>query len=294
MEIEHHQLDRRYAELRVSDPGRQARLTASLAEHGQQSPVLVVPADDGQYVLVDGYARVAALCALGADTIKVVVLELAEADALILAWRLGAGHRRSALEDGWLIAALLEQHGLSQRQVAQRLQRSVSWVSRRLALTQQLPEGAQKAVKDGVVPAQAAMRYLVPLARANASHCERLVAGLDGVPISVRQMERLVQGYTRGSAAREQIVSMPWLYLKAEAAAQRQPAAPENDPVTPLLKDLDGIVGLARRAGRHVRDGVLHELDERRRTLVSRSWRQAQAAIETLVTMLTEDVPCSI
>lgn len=42
VEIEFHQLTLRYEALRIVDPARQARLTASIAEGGQRTPVLVV------------------------------------------------------------------------------------------------------------------------------------------------------------------------------------------------------------------------------------------------------------
>ncbi|MBI5442755.1 MAG: DUF3596 domain-containing protein [Deltaproteobacteria bacterium] len=41
MQVELHQLVLRYQALRIADPARQARMTASIAEAGQQSPVLV-------------------------------------------------------------------------------------------------------------------------------------------------------------------------------------------------------------------------------------------------------------
>jgi integrase len=45
MQLEFHQLDRRWEHLRVHHPGRQRRLLASLAESGQQTPIVVVAAD---------------------------------------------------------------------------------------------------------------------------------------------------------------------------------------------------------------------------------------------------------
>ena len=59
MEVEFHQLELKYAALRIADPSRQARLVASLCEHGQQQPVLVVREAGGtgsieRYVLIDG------------------------------------------------------------------------------------------------------------------------------------------------------------------------------------------------------------------------------------------------
>jgi hypothetical protein len=54
MQLEFHQLDLRYRELRVVDRERDARLLASLAGIGQKTPVLVVLVADDRYVLIDG------------------------------------------------------------------------------------------------------------------------------------------------------------------------------------------------------------------------------------------------
>src|SRR6059036_1238001 len=45
MQLEFHQLDRRWEHLRVRHPARQRRLLASLAEVGQQTPIVVVAAE---------------------------------------------------------------------------------------------------------------------------------------------------------------------------------------------------------------------------------------------------------
>lgn len=293
MELELHRLELRYAALRIVEAGRRARLVASLARHGQHSPALVVTGEEDRFVLVDGYARVEALRELGQDVVKVAVLELSEPEALLLTFRLEAKQRRSALEQGWLIAELIERHGWSHRAVAARLHRSASWVCRRLALARTLPGSVQAAVKSGLVPAHAAEKYLAPLARANTSHCERLVAGLGRDPVSVREVERLYLGWKRADPqTRERIVTQPRLYLQAEAAVAPEPAVPEGDPAGPLLGDLDGVAGCARRARRRVREGVLHELDDRRRTLVTRTAQEARLSWESLAELL-ELSPCS-
>ena len=41
-QLEFHQLDRRLENLRVRHPARQRRLIASLAETGQQTPIIVI------------------------------------------------------------------------------------------------------------------------------------------------------------------------------------------------------------------------------------------------------------
>jgi hypothetical protein len=57
-------------------------------------------------------------------------------------------------------------------QLVHRLCRSESWVSRRFALLDVLAASAQDRVRAGTGPAHAAMKYLVPLARANQRQCE--------------------------------------------------------------------------------------------------------------------------
>jgi hypothetical protein len=49
MQLEFHQLDRRWEHLRVHHPQRQRRLLASLADTGQQTPIVVVAAEGRQW-----------------------------------------------------------------------------------------------------------------------------------------------------------------------------------------------------------------------------------------------------
>src|SRR5580700_6052347 len=84
MRLEFHQLERRLEHLRVRRPERQRRLLASLAASGQQTPIIVVPAEQpDRYLVIDGYQRVAALEQLGRDTVDAVVWSLSEAEALL-------------------------------------------------------------------------------------------------------------------------------------------------------------------------------------------------------------------
>jgi ParB/RepB/Spo0J family partition protein len=143
MQIELSQLELTYAALRISQPAAQSQLIARLCAVGQQSPVVVVavdpPAVPERFVLIDGYRRVEALRQLGNDTVEAVVLALPAADALLWHRRQDASRRRTALEDGWLLRELREQHGISGVEIARRLGRSSSWVSRRLSLVDTLP-----------------------------------------------------------------------------------------------------------------------------------------------------------
>src|SRR5713101_4753967 len=141
-------MDVRYERLRVRQPARERRLLASLADAGQQMPIVVV-AGGPAYVVIDGHKRVRCLRRLHRDTVAAVVWEMPETDALIFRQLLHTDATESALEQGWLLRTLHEDHGLALDALARRFDRSVSWVSRRLGLVRALPEPIQQHVHAG-------------------------------------------------------------------------------------------------------------------------------------------------
>ena len=169
---------------------------ASLAAVGQQTPIVVVTG--GPPLVVDGQKRVRCLRCLQRDAVTAVVWEMPEPEALIFRQTLQTETTESALEQGWLLRTLHEDHRLSLEQLARRFDRTVSWVSRRLSLVRTLPEPIQQHVQDGHLVAHAAMKYCVPLARANASDCLRLVDAIAPHGLSTRQIGRLYQVYVTG------------------------------------------------------------------------------------------------
>lgn len=273
MELEFHQLDRRYESLRVRQPERERRLLASLADHGQQTPVVVVAGSAG-YVVVDGHKRVRCLERLHRDTVTAVAWEMSEADALILRQVVNGETGSSALEQGWLLRELHEGHELGLSDLARRFDRSVSWVSRRLALTRELPERVQQRVREGRIVPHAAMKYLVPLARANEQDCLRLVEAVQEHGLSTRQMGQLYQTYLSGNdKTRELVVTEPLLVLRVEQQVQKDVACASGAEA--LVSDLHACAALARRAHRRLRSGVRLLPPERERA--GRALSQAQA-----------------
>jgi ParB/RepB/Spo0J family partition protein len=147
-------LDLRYAKLRTKRPAVEKRLLVSLEEAGQQSPVIVVAAEEpGRWVLIEGRKRVRALRRLKADAVKAVVWELAPAEALIAAYQLQDETGYNALEEGWLVWELVRGGGLTLSEVRQRLKRSKAWVSGRLGLIESLPEPVLEGVLTGKIGA---------------------------------------------------------------------------------------------------------------------------------------------
>jgi ParB/RepB/Spo0J family partition protein len=212
-----------YAHLRIRDLCAEARLWASMAEAGQTSPVIVVHDTEGRPVLLDGYRRVRGLARLGRDTVTAVALGLSEADALVYCHRQETSRRRSSVEEGWLVRELHDQ-GPTLELIGLALGRTPSWVSRRMALVSALPESVEEAVRRGQVPPHGAMKSLVPLARANKVHCERLVKALGDGRVTTRQVAHLYAAWRAGDGEqRERIVGAPRLFLRAIAASAPEP-----------------------------------------------------------------------
>src|ERR1700680_4348317 len=203
MQLEFHQLDRRWEHLRVRHPARQRRLLASLAEGGQQTPIVVVAAESqpDRYLVIDGYKRIAALEQLGRDTIEATVWAMSAVEALLLERSLRCGSQASALEQGWLLAEMEQGFGYGLEELARRFDRSVSWVSRRLALVELLPDSVQQQVRVGEIPAQVAMKFLVPVARQSLEDCQRMAAIFAQQHCDTREAGQLYAAWRQGSAA---------------------------------------------------------------------------------------------
>lgn len=291
MRLELHQLEEKYAGLRARDTARERWLATSLAEQGQQAPV-VVTQDGERFVLVDGYARVRALRSLCRDVVEAVVLALSEAEALVLSHRLDNTRRRSALEEGWMLRVLVDEHGLRPGELAEKLGRSESWVSRRLSLVRTLPASVQRAVGQGWIAAQAAQKSLVPLARANAAQCERLVAGLGRRGASVRELARLCEAWRKADAeGRERIAASPRLFLQAEAAAREAtPEPPAEEDVKALIDALGGIAAMCRRACGRMSHGAPVPKSRREARALRGAWSGARAAITALCAHFDEEM----
>ncbi|HEY6343743.1 MAG TPA: ParB N-terminal domain-containing protein [Bryobacteraceae bacterium] len=264
MQLEFHQLDRRWEHLRVRHPARQRRLLGSLAESGQQTPIVVVAAEGPaeRYVVIDGYKRLAALEQLGRDTVEVVVWPMSEAAAVLLDRSLRLTEHETALELGWLLAEMEQRFGYSLEELARRFDRSVTWVSRRLALVELLPEAIQQQVREGNIAAQLAMKFLVPVARQSLEDCQRMAAVFAEHHCDSREAGQLYAAWRRGSAAiRKRILEDPALFFKT----QRQEKIPVG-PATELMRDLEMITAIVNRAHRRLAGAEAVELDPQQRT----------------------------
>ena len=282
MQLEFHQLDRRWEHLRVRHPGRQRRLLASLAESGQQTPIVVIAAagQPDRYLVIDGYKRISALQQLGRDTVEAVVWPLGEAEALLLDRSLRLTEHETALEQGWLLVELEQRFGYGLEELARRFDRSVSWVSRRLALVELLPESIQQQVREGKISAHVAMKCLVPAARIHLEACQRMAAIFAEHHCDTRQAGELYAAWRKGSAViRKRILDAPELFLRTQRQAEAPPAASAGGE---LLGDLEMVAAIVNRAQRRLAGGAGMELDGEQREAVRHQVQRIQSQLRRI------------
>lgn len=300
MELELHQLELRYVSLRKRHPAQERALLASLAEIGQQLPIVVIdeaspqvaaPLPTARYVVIDGYKRVRALKRLARDTVRGTRWEIAEVEALLLERRLRCASE-DALDQAWLLAELHERFSLSLDELARRFDRSKSWVSRRLGLLHALPAPVHEQVRSGALSAHAAMKYLLPLARANAAAASSLIEVIAACKPTSRQVGMLCSSWRSGTQrTRELILSNPHIYLQA----QRAQSTPAPSPAQRWLNDLGGTCGAGATYPAAVGTGVVATTITARargdRTRLCVREGRCRSAVRTL---RTGEQPCSM
>ena len=206
-------------------------------------PLLVteLPREPGggpRYLLIAGERRLRAALAAGLERVPVTVRESVPREQLELALIENVQREDlNALEEARAYARLIEDFGLTQQQVADRLGRSRTVVTNRLRLME-LPPAVQDALVEGSI-SEGHARALVALELLDDRLDVLRRVQRDG--LSVRQTERLVQGLRGLGAARPGGGS-------AGSAVESRPD-PELEAVTEaLLRALGTRVALKRAA----------------------------------------------
>jgi ParB family transcriptional regulator, chromosome partitioning protein len=182
---------------RSFDADELKQLAASIATHGLLQPVIVVESGTG-YVLVAGERRWRAVTMLGHETITAVVRTANEQERLELA--LVENLQRSdlnALDEARAYRHLIDEFGLTQERVAERVGRSRPTVANTLRILETAPS-VQQAVAEGNISGGHA-RALASLA--SESEQAVVLATVVARALSVRQTESLVQASRDDSLA---------------------------------------------------------------------------------------------
>ncbi len=166
-----------------------ATLAASIVQHGVIQPILVTEAADG-YQLIAGERRLRASVLAGNRTIPAIVRTADEQSQLSLA--LVENLQRSdlnPLDEARAFRQLVDEFGLTQEQVAQRVGRSRAAVTNTMRLLTVAPE-VQEAVRSGRIT-EGHARALAALD--DHSQQQQALLMVERRGLSVRQTERLVK-----------------------------------------------------------------------------------------------------
>ena len=147
--------------------------------------------------------------------------------------------------------------GYSLAELARRFDRSVSWVSRRLALAELLPEAIQHQVREGKIAAQVAMKFLVPVARQSLADCQRMAAIFAERACDTREAGQLYAVWRQGSAAiRKRFLDDPALFFRTQGRGKLP-----SGPTAELIRDLEMVTAIVNRTHRRLAGAEAVQLD---------------------------------
>lgn len=172
------------------DAGELAELAASIREHGIIQPLIVSPARGGNFILIAGERRLQAAKLAGLKTVPVIVRQASDRQLLELA--LIENVQRAdlgPLEEAEAYQHLVQDFGLSQEQVAERVGKSRVAVTNTLRLLG-LSAKVKQALADGLIT-EGHARALLGLTSAKAQ--EAALQTVLKLYLSVRQTEGLVR-----------------------------------------------------------------------------------------------------
>lgn len=219
-EIELSQLHLKFAHIRIANETGARKLYASIDANGQLTPVVVVQNDPNQYTLIDGYLRISALKKLKQDTVLAEIWECSESDALLFMLANQGTRHWEVFEEAQMLRELTDHHHLSQEQIATRIGKTQSFVSRRLSLLTELSDQCVRLIMEGRISVWAANRILVPMARAIPQHVDTLIHYLSKHNHATRELSQFFKHYQKSNhTTREKMVHDPGLFFKAQKAA---------------------------------------------------------------------------
>ncbi|MBQ8209386.1 MAG: ParB/RepB/Spo0J family partition protein [Clostridia bacterium] len=167
-----------------------SELSESIKEHGVLQPLIVRPLSDGSYQLVAGERRWRASRLAGLTQVPVIVRALTDSEVAVIA--LIENLQREDLnpiEEAEGISRLIEEHGFTQEQAAQKLGKSRSALTNTLRLMN-LPEKVRGLVSDEFLSAGHA-RALLSLE--DKTVIEETAEEIITRKLSVRETEKLVK-----------------------------------------------------------------------------------------------------
>jgi ParB family chromosome partitioning protein len=198
------------------DEEKLKELADSIARHGMVQPI-IVRQNGERFVIVAGERRFRAARLAGLTQVPVIVKALDDAEVMEVALIENLQRENlNPIEEAAAIRFLMEQHDLTQEEVAKRLAKSRPAITNSLRLLN-LDDGVQDYVREGKLSAGAA-RALVAVKDARKQRTLAQEASLRG--LSVREVERRAHAANNEEEIRR---------MKAEQKAEATRGCSSND-----------------------------------------------------------------
>lgn len=201
----------RHQPRKTMDEEKIQQLADSIAQHGIIQPLIVRSVGEEQYQIVAGERRWRAAKMAGLQEVPVVVKDYTDQQVAEIA--LVENLQREDLnpmEEAEGYHALMQDYGLTQEQVSQRVGKSRPAVANALRLMQ-LPDDVADLVKFGKLSAGHA-RTLIPLGSRAMEAAGQVISG----GLSVRQTERLVKKMLKPEGEKQETKQDPHLHQVEE------------------------------------------------------------------------------
>ena len=201
VEIEMHQISRKYESYRLKNEYAERRLLSSIAENGIMESLICTSRSIDKYILLDGYKRLRCLTRLNIHLVPVHLLGSNEQDGIIELIRISNSKSLQTLEESGFVDELHRRFGMTVSGIAERLDVSPAWVSLRLGLIGEMSEIVRENIFSGRFPVRSYMYSLKPFTRVKGAEkhlVDRCVSSVSGKHLSSRDMDRLIYGYFRG------------------------------------------------------------------------------------------------
>ena len=199
-DVEISEIDLRYERCRLRHGPSERLLLRSIADEGLREPLLGIETL-GRRVLLDGFKRVRCAKKLGITIAPFESLADDEPGAIVTLMRRANRTHLSTIEQACLIDELHRAHGLSVREIAVRLERSMAWVSVRRGVFEEMPTEVREKVMRGDFPLYSYMYHVRQFMRINKASAEDVtgfVQATAGKGLSVRDIQTLAGAYFRG------------------------------------------------------------------------------------------------
>jgi ParB/RepB/Spo0J family partition protein len=185
-------------------------LLLSIQQQNILQPLLVVQQQNQQHcVLLDGFKRYRCAQKLGIKNAPVDIIGTDVVSGIVTLLQRNASKGLTTFEQAALVDELHRHHNMNIYDIAQCLQHSPSWVSKRLGFFDDLSDLVREKIMSGAFPTRAYMyqiRMFTRVHKVSASSVDACVKALSGKQLSTRELAILIPAYFTGKKELQELI----------------------------------------------------------------------------------------